>query len=83
VRGGAVNPRRGGRGRSRVTLVFKSSQFLQALGNASSRLGLGLLNVLCCVMLPRGLIVAVYFSSISSKSFQILIVNIFVGMLLA
>jgi hypothetical protein len=45
--------------------------------------GLGLLNVLYCVMLPLGLICALYFLSIFSELFQIIMVNISVGMLLA
>ena len=66
-----------------MTLVFTSSQFLQAVRNTSLRLGLGLLNVLYCVMLPMGLIGALYFISIFSKLFQITKFNISLGMLLA
>jgi hypothetical protein len=46
-------------------------------------LGLGLWNVLYYVMLPMGLICALYFLSVFSKLFQIIRVNISVGMPLA
>src|SRR5262249_34706491 len=43
----------GGKVGSSLTLVFRSNQYLQAIGNASSIVGLGLLSLLHCVELLR------------------------------
>jgi hypothetical protein len=45
----------GGKVGSSLTLVFRSNQFVQAIGNASSIVGLGLLSLLHCVELLRAL----------------------------
>jgi hypothetical protein len=63
--------------------VFISSQFLQAIENLCLMISLRLLNILYCVMLPMGLIYALYFLSIFSELFHIIRINISVGMPLA
>jgi len=56
---------RTGKVRSTLTLVCKSSQFLQAIENASLRLNLGLPNFFYCLRLLMSLICTLYFLSIS------------------
>jgi hypothetical protein len=66
-----------------LPLVCKSSQFLQAIGNSTSIVGLGLLNCLYCLMLHMGSICTRHSLWIFSKLFQILSAHIPIGMFLA